>query len=89
MKYKVKSWPSFFKAIVSGEKLHDMRDMRDRDYKVGDVLTLQEFDPFGGGYSGSEYDVEITYITSVNTPCAMSSVALSNTHCILSIKGVE
>lgn len=88
MEYNVKSWPAFFKAIVSGDKLHDMRDMRDRDYKVGDVLNLQEYDPFGGGYSGQECKVKITYVTSNETPCAMSSAALDGSFCILSIKKV-
>ena len=83
--YNVKSWPSFFQAIKSGEKMHDMRDMRDRDYKVGDTLNLQEYDPFTGKYSGDECKVRITYITSNKTPCAMSSAALDRNFCILSI----
>lgn len=82
----MKSWPEFFQAIKAGTKTHDLRDMRDRDYKVGDVLVLQEYDPFKGEYSGDECKVEITYITSNNTPCALSSAVLDKGYCILSIR---
>lgn len=84
--YAVKSWPSFFSAMISGEKRHDMRDKRDRDYKVGDVMLLREYDPFGAGYTGRDATFRITYITSNDTPCAMSSAALDNNFAILSVE---
>ena len=84
--YVIKSWSPFFQQIKSGKKLHDLRDMRDRNYKVGDELTLLEYEPFLGCYTGEELTVEITYITSNKTPCAMSSSALDNNFCILSLK---
>lgn len=87
--YEVKSWPAFFSKMISGEKKHDMRDKRDREYKVGDSMLLREYDPFGGGYTGRWAVVEITYITSNVTPCAMSSAALDNDFCILSVELIE
>lgn len=87
--YKVKSWSHFFDSIVAGKKLHDLRDMKDRDYQVGDVLTLQRYDNINGKYTGEECDVEITYITSSITPCAYSSSVLDKEYCILSIKLLE
>lgn len=87
--YMVKSWGPFFQAIKAGVKTHDLRDMKDRDYKVGDTLLLREYDPFDGVYSGDTVAVEITYITSVDTPCAFSSAVLDRDHCILSIKLIE
>jgi len=63
-----------------------MRDMRDRDYKVGDRMLLREYDPFGGGYSGRQAIATITYITSHETPCAMSSAALDRNFAILSVE---
>lgn len=84
--YNVKSWTHFFQAIKRGDKLHDMRDLRDRKYKVGDVLILQEYDPFKGEYTGDTCRVKITYITSADTPCAFSSSALAPGYCILSLK---
>jgi hypothetical protein len=72
--------------MIDGIKKHDMRNMKDREYKVGDLLNLQEFDPFKGEYTGREQLVEITYITNTVTPCALSSAMLDDHACILSIK---
>ena len=87
--YEVKSWPAFFSQMIAGDKKHDMRDKRDRDYKIGDRMLLREFDPFGGGYTGREAVALITYITDNVTPCAMSSAALDNNFAILSVKMVH
>lgn len=87
--YNVKSWVPFFQAFTRGEKKHDMRDLVDRDYKVGDILNLQEYDPFEGKYTGHEMRMKITYITSNKTPCAFSSAALDKNFCILSLEPVK
>lgn len=87
--YNVKSWVAFFQAFKRGEKKHDMRDLKDRDYKVGDILNLQEYDPFKGNYTGDEMPMKITYITSHKTPCAFSSAALDKNYCILSLEPVD
>lgn len=83
--HHVKSWPWFFQAMVAGRKKHDMRTT-DRDYKVGDILCLQEFDPRSGTYTGDEHLMNITYITSRDTPCALSSNGLAQDHVILSLE---
>jgi hypothetical protein len=84
--YNVKSWVPFFQAFKRGEKKHDMRDLKDRDYKVGDILFLEEYDPFVGEYTGEVLRMKITYITSSKTPCAFSSAALDKDYCILSLE---
>jgi hypothetical protein len=81
-----KSWSPFFQAIKAGKKTHDLRDNTDRNFAVGDVITLREFDPFGGGYTGEELKVEITYMTSRENPCAFSSAVLDRDYVILSLK---
>ena len=88
-KYAVKSWSPFFQAIKAGTKTHDLRDKIDRNYQVGDILTLEEFEPFTGVYTGDSVDVEITYITSNNTPCAYSSAVLDKDYCILSLRLIK
>lgn len=87
--YEVKSWPWFFEPMIAGNKLHDMRDKTERPYRVGDRMLLREFDPRGTGYTGREAIARITYITSNETPCAMSSNALANDACILSVDVYE
>lgn len=88
MIHKVKSWTPFFQAFKGGSKKHDMRDMKDRKYSVGDMLILQEYDPFKGQYTGDELEMRITYITSRDTPCAFSSAALDRDYCILSLEEI-
>ena|SRR5690348_15312356 len=85
VEHRVKSWPSFFEATLAGVKTHDVRRMRDRDYRVGDTLRLQEFDPEKQRYTGRELCVRITYITSADLPCALSEACLHPDYCILSI----
>ena len=85
-KYNLKSWTHFFQAIKAGNKLHDLRCFKDREFNVGDILKLEEFDNIKGEYTGDCVLVEITYITSNRTSCAYSSSALENDYCILSIK---
>jgi len=83
--HTVKSWTYLFDAIASGVKTHDIRDMTERDYKVGDYLLLQRFDQAKGLYTGEQLKVRITYITDKDTPCAFSSAVLSRNFGILSI----
>lgn len=87
--HRVKSWVYLFKAAVAGVKTHDIRNLRERDYRVGDTLILQEFDQTVGKYTGNEQAFEITYITSCDTPCALSSACLDHEFCILSIRKYE
>lgn len=82
----VKSWPQFFDPMLNGIKKHDMRNLKDRDYKVNDTMLLQEYDPFKGEYTGREARFLITYITSCKTPCALSSAMLDDSGCILSLE---
>jgi hypothetical protein len=83
---RLKSWPPFFQAICAGIKTHDLRSEKDSDFHKGQILILQEYDPFGGGYTGEEVAVEVTYITNDKTPCAFSSSVLEKGYCILSLK---
>lgn len=86
--HDLKSWPDFFQAFLDGDKLHDMRDIRDRKFEVGQVVRLREWNPDGSGYTGRALDMQITYITDKNCPCALSSMALDKGTAILSLKSV-
>lgn len=88
----MKSWPAFFSEIALGNKKHDIRDKNEREFKVGQICRLCEYDPFPktngeeSGYSGDYVDVRITYITSNDTPCAFSSAVLAKNACVLSFE---
>lgn len=86
VQHSLKCWPQFFDPISAGEKTHDLRRADDRDFRVGDILLLREFDPGLNVYTGRTLKVLITYITSADQPCALSNRALHPDYCILSIK---
>ena len=88
-KTHLKSWSHFFQAIKDGRKRHDLRTKQDRNFYIGQRLILEEYDPFKGEYSGEKLEVEVTYITSNDTPCAFSSAVLPRDYCILSLKVVD
>lgn len=79
--HSIKAWPVYFQVAKTGEKTFDER-VDDRGYKVGDTLTLQEFDPEKGEYTGDELVKRVTYI--LREPYAkdghviMSLVAVGN-----------
>lgn len=81
---ELKSWPVFFQAIADGIKKHDVRDKTEHNFKVDDVICLLEYDPFKAAYTGRSIKVQITYITSNDSPCAFSSGGLDKKLCILS-----
>jgi hypothetical protein len=89
VEHQVKSWPKFFESTLAGVKTHDLRRLHDREYRVGDRMRSQEFDPETQAYTGRELVVEITYVTSAEDPCALSEQAVDPNYCILSIRKVD
>lgn len=64
--HDLKTWPEFFGAILDGRKTFEVRDTRDRDFAVGDVLRLREWTPGDGcrpgSYTGREATRTVSYI---------------------------
>lgn len=85
-RHELKSWSPFFQAFKRGDKRHDLRDDTDRHFQVGDIAILQEYDPFKGQYTGEELEMEVSYITGRETPCAFSSAVLAKGYVILSLR---
>lgn len=89
VKHELKSWVGLFDPIFKGEKTHELRVL-DRDYQIGDICRLKEYDPLTKKYTSRECLVEVTYITSSkHQECAFSPFALHPATGILSIKRVE
>jgi len=59
--HTLKTWPEVFGDLEQGLKTFDVR-RNDRNFKVGDTLVLQEFDPSDETYTGEMLSFEITYI---------------------------
>jgi hypothetical protein len=61
MVHELKTWPEYYKEIVSGRKNFEVRKA-DRLFEVGDLLILKEYDPDVKAFIGKLISKEITYI---------------------------
>lgn len=59
--HNLKIMSPFFVAIRDGTKTWEVR-VDDRDFKVGDVLHLMEYEFISKRYTGRTVDVNVTYI---------------------------
>jgi len=58
---ELKIWPDYFDAVKDRRKNFVFREVRDRDFNVGDVLILREYDPRTLDYTGRVCRRPITY----------------------------
>lgn len=59
--HELRTWPSFFQAILDRRKTFEIR-RNDRDFAVGDMLVLQEWNPTEDFYTMRSLRAEITYV---------------------------
>lgn len=60
----LKTWPNFHQDVRKLKKRFDIR-FNDRDFQVGDILILQEFDPKTCEYTHSpDITALVTYVLS-------------------------
>ena len=78
--HEIKIYPQYYKAIMSGEKTFELRK-NDRNYQVGDILNLKEWD--GENYTGHSTMRRVSYIYK-----GTDKYGLSKGYCILSIKKI-
>ena len=67
MIHKLKTWPDIFKVMKSGEKTFDLR-RNDRNFKVDDLIILEEYDPIKEKYTGDHVYAKITWILPSENP---------------------
>lgn len=60
-RHTLKTLPGFYEQVVAGNKKFECR-INDRDFQVGDVLELAEFDPLNNGFTGRYLVRQVTYI---------------------------
>ena len=63
MTHELKCWPVYWQAVFDHQKMFEIRKA-DRQYAVGDVLVLNEFEPdaISGYYTGASVRVGVTAI---------------------------
>jgi hypothetical protein len=59
--HDLKCWPEWFEPIKSGDKTAELR-LNDRDYKVGDILVLREYEPNKDIYTGRVCSRRVTHV---------------------------
>lgn len=76
MIHELKILPKYFQKVISKEKKFEIRKF-DRDFHVGDMLILKEYDE--KGYTGAQCICKITYILEGG------EYGLEKGYCVLSI----
>jgi hypothetical protein len=93
VRHELKSWPEFFQPVMRGEKTAELR-LNDRNYQVGDILLLQEWEPeiWGGEgkYTGRQCERVITHVLDgVGSVGAIAPLkGLDRKYVILSIRNI-
>lgn len=62
MTHELKTWPEYFQAVMDGTKTFEIR-ANDRDFKVGDILSLREWCPRRESFTGFRLERQVTYLT--------------------------
>lgn len=79
MEHDLKTWPVYFRRVVSGDKTFEVRKS-DRDFQIGDFLTLKEYNPDTETYTGKSASVYITYILHGG------AFGIQDGYCVMAIK---
>ncbi len=82
MIHALKQHPQHFKPVVSGEKLFEVKK-NDRDFQVGDLLALNEYDPETKSYTGNSCIVYVDYILNDPEYCKEGYVVMSIKPCVV------
>lgn len=77
-KHEIKTWPDYYFRIFAGSKKFEVRK-NDRDYQIGDILYLREYDPAVNDYTGREMYCSVTYIIHGG------SFGIEEGYCVMSI----
>lgn len=80
MIHALKCEPEYFKDVLSGKKTFEVR-INDRQYKVGDLLALNEYDMEDEAYTGASCLTYIDYILDNCDYCKDGYVILSIKPC--------
>ncbi len=84
-KHELKCWPKYFEAILSNDKLFEVR-LDDRDFQLGDILQLREWEPDARRYTGRQLSRRVTYILRATGKLNSPSSALRLGYVVMSIE---
>mgnify|MGYP003016307113 CR=1 FL=1 len=61
LEHKLKIQQKYFEPVIQGKKRFEIRK-NDRNFKVGDIVVLEEIDE-NNAYTGDSFKTKITFIT--------------------------
>ncbi len=64
--HDIKIWPQYFEQVIAGKKPWEYR-INDRGYETGDTLTMFEYHPTVGGYTGRKVYATVGYMVHCNS----------------------
>lgn len=79
--HKLKTWPEHYEQVINGTKKFEVR-RNDRDFQIGDILLLEEFDPYLEAYTSHERKYVVTFILEGG------KFGIAPTHVVMSIEEV-
>lgn len=84
--HELKTWPEYFIPISRGLKNFEIR-YNDRNFQVGDILILQEYEPDSEEYTGREITAFVTFMMKADKPRggANPSSGINDGYVIMSI----
>ena len=80
MVHELKILPKYFTDVAAGRKKFELR-FNDRNFKVGDILLLKEYE--NGTYTGREVKRKVKYVLYGD-----GTLGLSKYYCILGLKSL-
>lgn len=79
--HKLKTLTPYFENVVNGRKSAELR-LNDRDYQVGDIVLLEDYDLERKVYRGPTIEKQITHIL-------FGCPGLEPGYCVLSLDEVQ
>lgn len=87
--HEIKAWPKYFFQMVMEHKKFELRK-NDRNYKVGDILYIREWNPDNQQYTGNALHAVIKYVLTgtdaFGLPWGEGGYILREDFCILSFE---
>ena len=74
--HELKILPEYFLEVVNGNKTFEVRK-NDRDFQIGDYVTLREYNIETNEYTGRQINVKITYVLDNSNYCKEGFVIFS------------
>jgi len=77
--HELKIYPNFYDAVIEGRKKAEVRK-RDRDFRVGDILWMREYEPIEYKFTGRSVECRVTHIINGG------GFGIAEDYCVLSFR---